>query len=60
VNIVVSAPLSWPPWTLSPVQIAVADPDLQIRGEPGHPDPEIKGDRSQKKFFSALRGSVWS
>ena len=30
----------------------VADPDLQIRGEPGHPDPEITGgERSQKKLF---------
>ena len=31
----------------------VADPDLQIRGEPGHPDPEITGGgkRSQKKLF---------
>ena len=42
---------------------ALANPDLQIRGG-GHPDPEIKGggggDRSPKKFFSALRASVWS
>ena len=33
----------------------VADSELQIRGEPGHPDPEIKGGggggRSQKKMF---------
>ena len=31
----------------------VADPDLQIRGEPGHQDPEITGggERSQKKLF---------
>lgn len=35
----------------------VADSELQIRGEPGHPDPEIKGGgrgRSQKKCFSPL------
>ena len=33
----------------------VADSDLEIRGEPGHPDPEITGgggERSQKKCFS--------
>ena len=31
----------------------MADPDLQIRGggAPGHPDPEIRGARSPKKFF---------
>ena len=30
----------------------VTDPDLRIRGEPGHPDPEITGrGRSQKMFF---------
>ena len=42
----------------------VADSELQIRGEPGHPDPEIKGGggrgRSQKKNVSALWASVWS
>ena len=30
---------------------------------PGHPDPEIRGgggEVSKKKFFSALRASVWS
>ena len=28
---------------------------------PGHPDPSIRGEGpSQKKFFSALRASVWS
>ena len=26
----------------------------------GHLDPEIRGARSQKKLFSALRASVWS
>ena len=35
--------------------LAVADPDLQIRqGGAGHPDPEIRGEQSQKKFSSAL------
>ena len=40
----------------------MADPDLQISGESGHPNPEIsggRGDRSQN-FFSALLASVWS
>ena len=28
------------------------DPDLQIRGRPGHPDPEIRGGRvGVKNFF---------
>ena len=42
--------------------VSMADPDLQIRGGPGHPDPEITGEgRSlKKKFFPALRTSVWS
>ena len=46
---------------------AVAVPDLQIRGcgrgeggGGGHPDPEIRGAPVSKKFFSALRASVWS
>ena len=31
---------------------ASADPDLQIRGGSGHPDPEIRGmGRSKKIFF---------
>ena len=38
----------------------VTHPDLQTRGEPGHPDPEIRGGRSQKNVFSAVRASVWS
>ena len=46
----------------------VADPDIQIRrrvgvggGLGGHPDPEIRGRPGlKKKFFSALRASVWS
>ena len=42
----------------------MADPDLQIRevgggGGEGHPDPEIRGARSIKKFF-ALWASFWS
>ena len=32
---------------------AVADPDLQIRGEGSHPDPEISGGRSQFFFGSS-------
>ena len=37
--------------------IAVADPDLQIRGGGGHPDPEIRGGGLKKNFFdpSGLR-----
>ena len=49
------------------ISCPLADPDLQIRGRgrgrvgDGHLDPEIRGGaRSQKKFFSALRASVWS
>lgn len=45
----------------------VTAPDLQIRGEPSHPDPEKKGGggvgvgRSPKKNVSAaLWASVWS
>ena len=39
----------------------MADPELQIRGGPGHPDPEKRGGgRTQKNFFTALRASVWS
>ena len=42
----------------------LVDPDLKIRGGGrgggGHLDPEIRGARSQKKFFSALWASVWS
>ena len=37
----------------------MADPDLQIRGGV-HPDPEIRGGRTQNPFFSALRASFWS
>ena len=47
------------------VPFAKANPDLQIREGPGHPDPEImgrgeEGCLSPKKIFSALRASVWS
>ena len=39
----------------------VADPDLQIRGEPGHADPEITGGGTvSKKIVSALWASFWS
>ena len=41
----------------------MADPDLQISGRGGgHPDPEIRGGGGGvlKKFFPALRASVWS
>ena len=40
------------------VSLAMADADLQIR-RTGHPDPEIRGSRSQTNFL-ALRASVWS
>ena len=36
---------------------AVANPDLQMRGWPGHPDPEISwgmGGSVSKKYFSPL------
>ena len=29
----------------------MTDPDLQIRGEPGHPGPEIRGGGVSKNFF---------
>ena len=47
----------------------VTAPDLQIRGEPSHPDPEIKGGGavSKKKLFQpfgpqfglTIRGEGW-
>ena len=48
------------------VLIALADPDLQMGGG-GHPDPEIRGGRSPKKFFRPfgphfgrkIRGGPW-
>ena len=40
------------------------NPDLEITGGPGHPDPEIRkgggGGTVSQIFFSALRASVWS
>ena len=41
---------------------ALADPDPQItEGGGGHPYPEIRGEAGLKKrFFLALRASVWS
>ena len=40
------------------------NPDLEITGWPGHPDPEIRkrggGRHGLQKFFSALGASVWS
>ena len=38
----------------------MADPDLQIRQVPGHPDLEIGRVAVTKKFFSVLWASVWS
>ena len=39
----------------------VTAPDLQIRGEPSHPGPEITGGGLlSKKIVSALWASVWS
>ena len=48
--------------------IPVADTDLQIRGGPGHPDPEIRGPGFKKNFFwpfgpqfgSKIRGEGWA
>ena len=40
--------------------ISVANPDVQIKEGPGHPDPEISGGLFSKKIFKALRASVWS
>ena len=40
------------------------NPDLEITGGPGHPDPEIRkgsgGGTVSQIFFTALRASVWS
>ena len=41
----------------------MADPELQIRGGPGHLDPEIEegeGGGTYKNFCLALWASVWS
>ena len=40
--------------------LSVADPDLQIRGRPGHPDPEIRGRGLQKHFFRPFGPHFWS
>ena len=40
--------------------LTVADPDLEIKGGPGHSVPEIRCGPSLKKIFSALWVSVWS
>ena len=42
--------------------ITVSHADLREKEGGGHPDPEIRwaGGHSPKKFFSALRASVWS
>ena len=34
------------------------DPDLEMGGGGGHPDPEIRGGSVSKNFLSALRASV--
>ena len=34
--------------------LPVADPDLQIRWGPGHPDPEIRGGGLKKKNIGPL------
>ena len=39
------------------IKYSVADPDLQIRGGGGHPDPEIRG--GPVNFFG-LQASFWS
>ena len=36
------------------MQIAVSDTDLQVRGEPGHQDPEIRANRPQKNNFRSF------
>ena len=54
-------------WDLNQDLRAVTDPHLQIRGGPGHPDPDIRWVGAgvgvsglKKKTFLALRASVWS
>ena len=39
---------------------AVPDPDLEIRGGGGYPDPGISGGGGLQKYVSALRALVWS
>ena len=38
----------------------MVDPDLQIRGGPAHPDPDIRGMGAPQHFFLALWASAWS
>ena len=38
------------------VPCTVVDPDLQISGGGGHPDPEIRGGAVSKKFVSGPAG----
>ena len=40
------------------ITYTVADPDLQIKGGLGHPDP-VRGRAILKNLFLALRASVW-
>ncbi len=37
----------------------MADPDLQIRGGPDHPDPEIRWGPALKNNFLTLWASIW-
>ena len=46
--------------SMGQMQESVADPDFQIRGVGGHPDPDVRGRGGLKKFFSAFRLLVWS
>ena len=39
-------------WGVHYSGVRVADPDLQIRGGGGHPDPEMGGTASKQIFFS--------
>ena len=38
----------------------MADPDLQIKGGPGFPFPEIRGEAGLKNFFFGPLGLSWS
>ena len=37
----------------------MAEPEFQMGGGGGHPDPEITGGAVSKKFCLALQTSVW-
>ena len=37
---------------------ALADPDLQMKGGGGHPDPEIRGGPGLKKIFFGPSGLI--